>query len=172
MKRKPEPTLAAWNTNLRVVSNKVNQNPALSRTIILQFLILLPVLRSFFAACVMGVRLQGEIHLPWAPELQGWKAAPAVEQLCRSFSEVQQKGLWHEVVSFIFFYYFILFYFVSPAVGVSGLSTVTAVVPRSIREGGKTQPHQGQDGWILNKDFILILFFLTMGCLNFLLPCC
>lgn len=29
----------------------------------------------------------------------------SVEQLCRSFSEVQQKGAWQDVVSFIIFYY-------------------------------------------------------------------
>lgn len=62
-KRKPQTTLAAWNTNLRVVSDRLNQNPALSLALILQFLILLPVLHSLFSLSMMGVRLQEEIHL-------------------------------------------------------------------------------------------------------------
>lgn len=76
--KQPKTTLAAWNTNLRVVSNRLNQNPALSLALLLQFLILLPVLHSLFAAPLMGVRGNPSPeggHCPWAPELQVWKAA-------------------------------------------------------------------------------------------------
>lgn len=129
----------------RVVSNGLNQTPALSFALILQFLILLPVLHSLFAASLMGVGLQGENHLLRESIFPGplscrSERQPRKEQLqlCRSFSEVQQKGVWQDVVSFIIFYF--------PSCGSvwTELSTITAVVPGSIREGEKTTPSRAR----------------------------
>lgn len=105
----------------------------------------------------MGVRLQEEIHLLGANIFPGPRAAglksslskscQLLEQLCRSFSELQQKGVWQEGASFIIFYF--------PSCGSvwTGLSTVTAADPRSIRGGKKENPVKGKVAEFLTGTF-------------------
>lgn len=153
---KPKPTLAAWNTNVRVVSNRLNQNPALSLALISQSLILLPVLHSLFAASLAGVRLQEEIHLlgenifpgPLScrsekqPE-QELPAAGAALQVLLSCSKKECGRRGDLLLSFI-----------SPAVGVSGQGlALSLLLTQGASEGKKRKPCHGQGGWILNRDF-------------------
>lgn len=115
---------------------------------------------------------EGE-HLPWGPELQekrAARAAPAAWNSSAGPSEVQQKGGWQEVESFIIFYF--------PSCGSvwTGLGTVTAAVPRSIREGEKDNPIKGKVVEFLTGIFRGFLFyFYNSGILElffFFLQCC
>lgn len=168
LKRKqPKTTLAAWNTNLKVVSNRLNQNPAL----FLQFLILLPVLHSLFAASLMGVRGKS-IFWGRASSLGPW-AAGLKSSLSKSRSGTAlQVLLWgatkRSVTGGGIFYYLL---FAQLWECLERAWHCHCCCPKE-HEWGES-PVKGKVVEFVTGIFRGFYFnFLTMGYLNFFLQCC
>lgn len=96
----------------------------------------------------------------------------SVEQLCRSFSEVQQKGAWQDVVSFIIFYYLS---FPQLWECLDRAELCHCCCPREHHREGEDNPIEGTMAEFLTgvfRGFYSYLNFLTVGYLNFLVQCC